>query len=294
MIERLPAKSRGKDIPQSPRLSPIRERRADNSDIDLPIALTGADRKRASIIGTLSFPVSRQEHRPSWDNSDVISEIIRRRRPGLLLCAGWSVRGVADLESVRAATKRAKTVVVLETTNPKRYLRVEAGLARKMGKQIFAFRAETDKNPRYLAKLAKALPERSFRFFGRKAILLICGEINVMHGRTDVDFHRYTPDDLRDALGAKRMLILNPTHTRMANCGTINAQRRFLSGEERVYVSASNWDVHPEKNKKAQKPSATLHSLWHNGKPRQHEKDKKQSDESKRARFVYREWKMPQ
>jgi hypothetical protein len=142
--------------------------------------------------------------------------------------------------------------------------------------------------------LARALPERSFNFFGRQVILLICGEINVMHGRTDVDFHRHTPDDLRDALGAKRVLILNPTHTRMANCGTINAQRKFLSDEGRVYVSASNWDVRPKKNKRAQKPSPTLHSLWHNREPRQYEKDKKQSDEKKRARFVYREWALPQ
>src|SRR5258708_33276273 len=100
------------------------------------------------IRGTIAFSVSREEHRPSWDNSDVISEIIRRRRPGLVVCAGWSVRGVADLESVRAATKRAKTVVVLETTNPKRYLTVGAGLARKMGKQIFAYLPGTDKRRR--------------------------------------------------------------------------------------------------------------------------------------------------
>jgi hypothetical protein len=151
MIEKLPAKLRGKGRPKRLRFFPIRKRRAENIDIDLPIALTGDDRKRASIIGTLSFPASGKEHCSSWDNSDIISDIIRRRRPGLLLCAGWSVPGVAELAPVRAAAKRAKTIVVLETTSPKSYWRLGAGHLPnkgKMGKQIFAFRKQTDKDPR--------------------------------------------------------------------------------------------------------------------------------------------------
>jgi len=291
MIERLPVKSHVRDLPKPLHLSLIRQRRPGNSNIGLPLAVADGDRKRGSIIGTLSFPVSGRKHRPLRNNSDIIAEIIRRRRPGLLLCAGWSVPGVADLAPVRVVTKLTKTIVVLETANPRAYWRVEAGQPPKnMGEQIFAFRKETNEDSRYLAELARALPKRSFAFLGRKVILLICGEINVMQGRIAVDFHRHTPDDLRDALGAKRVLILNPTHTRMGNCGTIKAQRKFLSAEGCMYVSASNWDVRPKKGKRAQQPSPTLHSLWHNRKSKQHEKEKKQSDEGKRVCFVYREW----
>ena len=142
--------------------------------------------------------------------------------------------------------------------------------------------------------MADALPERSFDFLDRKVILLTCGEINLMQGRTNVHFHCSTPDEVRDAVRAKGVLILNPTHTRMGNGGTIKAKRRFLSEEGRVYVSTSNWDVCPKKKKRAQHPSPTLHSVWHNDKCKQHEKDEKQGDEEKRVCFVYREWALSQ
>src|SRR5438309_2972919 len=65
----------------------------------------------------------------------------------------------------------------------------------------------------------------------------------ILETRTNVHFHRSTPIKVVGALEAKGVLILNPTHTRMGNDGTIKAKRKFLSEEGRVYVSASNWDV---------------------------------------------------
>lgn len=109
----------------------------------------------------------------------------------------------------------------------------------------------------------------------------------VVQGRTEVAFHHRVPDDLRDALSAKRVLILNPTHTRMGNDGTIKEQRKFLSAEGRMYVSASNWDVAPKKGKRPQNPSLTLHSLWHNGKSKGFVPFCR---EKKDDYFVYREW----
>ena len=162
-----------------------------------------------------------------------------------------------------------------------------------MGEQFFATREETNKDPGCLTKLADSLPERSFNFLGRKVILLICGEINLMYGRTNVHFHRSTPIKLVEALGAKGVLILNPTHTRMGNGGTIKAKRKFLSEKRRVYVSASNWDVCPKKKKRAQRPSDTLHSVWHSGKCNHQVDDKKKSGEDKPVCFVYREWALP-
>jgi hypothetical protein len=266
---------------------------AETNDIELPLALNG-NRKRAPIIGTLSFPVIGRAGRALRDNSDLIAEIILRRRPDLLLCAGWSVLSSGKLDSVRVATKRARTVAVLETSSTNRaYWRFKNGQPFKMGKQFFGTREETCKDPRCLTKLSDSLPERSFYFHGRKVILLICGEINLMQGRTNVHFHRSTPVKVAEALGAKGVLILNPTHTRMGNGGTIKAKRRFLSKRGRVYVSVSNWDVCPKKKKRAQWPSDTLHSVWHNGKCNQPVDDKKQSDEDKRVCFVYREWALP-
>lgn len=254
---------------------------------DLPLALVRGARR--PFIGTLSFPVSGRRHCPMSNNSDIIAAIVRQRQPGLLLCAGWSLASEADLARVIAATRQTNTVVVLETLSPKIYWKVQAGRRQNLGAQIFGFRKETNKDSSCLTELTEALHKRVFTFLGRKVILLICGEINVVQGRTEVALHRHVPDHLRDALSANRVLILNPTHTRMGNDGTIKEQRKFLSAGGCMYVSASNWDLDPKKGKRTQYPSLTLHSLWHNGKPKDFVPFCR---EKKDDCFVYREWSL--
>src|SRR5690348_6825906 len=65
------------------------------------------------IVGTLSFPVKNSALR---DNGDLISEVIRRRRPGLLLSAGWSISSQRKLQPIENATRETGTVVILETS----------------------------------------------------------------------------------------------------------------------------------------------------------------------------------
>ena len=65
-------------------------------------------------IGTISFPVRGE---PVCDNTDLIAEIIKKRQPSLLLCAGWSVPTERNLDTIIAVTQRLKTVVVLETAS---------------------------------------------------------------------------------------------------------------------------------------------------------------------------------
>ncbi|HEV3316944.1 MAG TPA: hypothetical protein VG488_08255 [Candidatus Angelobacter sp.] len=241
------------------------------------------------IVGTLSFPVcSRKEcHGALRDNSDITAEIIRQRRPGLLLCAGWSVPSKQTLGPVKKATQESQTVAVLETSAPERaYFRIEDGESFEMGKQLIRDSKQIDTDESCLTCLASNLPWRSFAFSNRQILLLICGEVTVIGGRDRVDFRSSaTPPNLHDAVRAERVLILNPTHTRMGNAGTLQAWRRFLSEAERVYVSASNWDVGA---KKVQHPSKTLHSVWHSGKC------KEPISITNRPGFSYREWELPQ
>jgi len=215
---------------------------------------------RGTIVGTLSFPVSKSG--ALRDNSHIIAEIIRRRSPGLLLCAGFSVPCTKTLRPIKDATRQTGTVAVLETNSPRVSFQIRDGRSISMGEQFYATRDDTNKHPSGLTCLANALSKRSFRFSGRPVLLLVCGEITVIQGRTNVDFHCSAPPKLQDAVRAERVLILNPTHTRMGNSGTIRAWRRFLSAKGRVYVSASNWNVRKTKGRR-QKPSPTLHSFWH-------------------------------
>jgi hypothetical protein len=234
------------------------EKAREGEPTGLEIASTDSQPK----IGTLSFPVRGEPLcEPIHDNTDVIAEIIKMRRPDLLLCAGWSVPCERNLEAIGAETRRLKTILVVETTNPTPvYYRVSRGLTTRMGGQFFSERIdmENETGPR---GLADALPMRSFSFNRWNALLLNCGEVMVVRGRKNVEFHWLVPRALQDAVRAPTVMILNPTHTRMGNCGTIKAWRKFLSSGKRVYVSASNWDV-----ANGQRPSDTLHSVWHNGK----------------------------
>lgn len=258
----------------------------------LPAAAKNIERGR--VVGTLSFPVKKTK--PQGDHSNLIAEIVRRRRPGLLLCAGWSISSEENLRPVLGATRRTGTTVVVETRPaPAISFRVENGRRFRMGKQLFAERKETNKSSRALNKLTHSIRERSFCFSGRPVFLLVCGEVMVVEGRGKVHFHRSAPCSLQDAVRAERVLILNPTHTRMGNNGTIQAWRRFLSEKGRVYVSASNWCVSKDKNGRRQKPSPTLHSLWYDGR----EVTKPIFPPAAVAplycnSYCYREWELPQ
>lgn len=234
-------------------------------------------------IGTLSFPVRGEPIcAPIYDNVDVIAEIISKRRPDLLLCGGWTVSTEQNFGALIAVTRQVTTVVVVETTSPTPvYFRIAEGRAARMGEQFFSTREESN-DESLLRGLTDALPERSFNFGQRDALLLNCGEVMVVHGRNHVQFYRTVPQVLQDAVRARAVMILNPTHTRMGNCGTVKAWRKYLSSGGRVYVSASNWDSH-----NGQHPSDTLHSLWHDGMAAT------QAYTFESERLYYREWDMP-
>jgi hypothetical protein len=230
-------------------------------------------------VGTLSFPVRGEL---ISDNTALIAEIIQKRQPSLLLCAGWSVPTERSLDAILAATQQVKTIVVLETTFPTPvYFRIADGCAFKMGEQFFSTREDTD-NESGPRGLADAMADRSFNFCHRDTLLLNCGEVMVVCGRNHVQFYWSVPQVLRDAVRAPTAMILNPTHTRMGNCGTVKAWREYLSSDGRVYVSASNWDV-----ANGQRPSDTLHSFWHNGVAAT------PAYAFENERLCYREWDMP-
>jgi hypothetical protein len=264
-----------------------------NEIFKLPPEVSKSDGNRSAIIGTLSFPVCWEEGGAKRDNGDIVAAIILRRQPRLLLCAGWSVQSQDHLRPIKDATARTKTLAVVE--GKEGAFLIQNGKSHPMGEQCFGTRKQTEEEPERVHKLSRMVPKRSFQFLSRPVLLLICGEILVLQGRNKVDFHSSVENEkaLRDAVRANDALILNPTHTRMANDGTIKAWRKFLSKGNRVYLSASNWDFCDVCGweKKTQSPSDTLHSLWHGGKCKQavyKAKDEKQSDA-----FCYREWVLP-
>ncbi len=105
----------------------------------------------------------------------------------------------------------------------------------------------------------------------------------VVRGRNNVAFHWSVPQVLKDAVRLPAAMILNPTHTRMRNDGSIRAWREYLSSVGRMYVSASNWDLSI-----GQRPSDTIQSLWHNGAMQTPVYD------FENDWLCYREWRRPE
>jgi hypothetical protein len=132
----------------------------------------------------------------------------------------------------------------------------------RLGAQIFTRSDQT--SPKISKQLCQALSNRSFSVDGKQCFALCCGELNCLAGRDKVEFRfSETAPHL-----TKADIILNPTHDRMGNAGTVLAKRRFLSSPEgnrsRAYVSSSNWNLSTRAGAQRQ-DSRTWHSAFVNG-----------------------------
>jgi hypothetical protein len=263
--------------------------RADRVSVDAGLeAITSEKEAIASArVGTLSFPVWNGV--PIHRNTRRIQEIIRRRRPALLLCAGRSVPSAEDLQSISAVTKHAKTVVVLETdaTKPINF-RICSGKRFQMGEQFF--HNSKTANDANLRRLDVALSARRFKLLDWRPLLLVCGEITVVCGRPPrVDFRLGVRENLMKAICGPRVMILNPTHTRMKRW-EINKWRKYLSSKGHICVSASNWNLSAKsKSRRPAKrgPSPTLHTFWYNGR------QQNPMCTFENEFLCYREWHLP-
>jgi len=201
-----------------------------------------------------------------------ITEIIRTRKPDLLLCAGdtldrKALYRLAEDKNVKAG----RTTIVLETEGAKDkketpkavksksqnkqdiMLIQPNGSLRKLGEQILVNSRELRSSRGRSEKgqdLRAQLEQRSFEIAGKKVLCLICGEINFFkYRRADKTVSFFDSDNFPDIQSAfeDADIILNPTHDRMAERGDmLKTKRAYLSRRiekrERYFMSVSNWD----------------------------------------------------
>jgi len=152
---------------------------------------------------------------------------------------------------------------------------------RNLGRQFFTDGKQANREPTRIRAFEAGMKGRTIEFQGKKIGALICGEINALRGRTTVSARTAAIDTWISDLD----IIVNPTHDRMGNHGTLRKKREFLSrrgdGRQRIYVHASNWNSHkeqklhsniaPDRTKKTrfvvQRRSQTLHSVFCNSDP---------------------------
>lgn len=237
---------------------------------------------------------------PPVERVRIILDTAWRYQPQLLVTAGYavdSIRELADLSRQLAILCPQVALVTevhhesdTEPDEPSRHamwmVMAKGGKLHRFGEQAFGKAEETRRREGdAIAKLRLQLSHRTVRYRHWDVFGLICGEINIIHGR---EVTRFACPAIEQAILAAD-IVINPTHDRMSNAGTLIAKRKLLSrraadGRDRLYISCSNWDVSGE-DRTRQNPSPTLHTAFRSGVPLDY-----LELADGRDGFVYRRW----
>ncbi len=253
-------------------------------------------------LGTLSF--ARCRHRmllPPSERARLILAASDAYAPDLLVTGGYALHSRKELRWLAAELAddpRGGTIVTEvhhDGREKQRQLRLHAmwavhgtGDAHRFGRQAFATMAEAcDPNGADLDYLRRHLDQRCLDLGGYSVFAMPCGELNVVRGR---DRAVFIDEAVARAILAAD-IVINPTHDRMSNAGTLDAKRRLLSqphpdGRLRAYISCSNWEA-CGLNGRVQSPSPTLHTVYVSGVPAPCEE---LADGA--FGFVYRRWRI--
>ena len=253
-------------------------------------------------LGTLSF--ARCRHRMLMSPSErarIILAASDAYQPDLLVTGGYALHSRKQLQWLAAelADDPRSGTIISEVHHDgrmkQRQLRQHAmwalfggGDTYQFGRQAFATMAEaSEASGASLGYLLKRLDRRHLRLGDYSVFAMLCGELNIVRGRDNAAF---IDDHAAKAIMAAD-IVINPTHDRMSNAGTLHAKRRLLSQPHpderpRAYVSVSNWEA-CGLNGRVQSPSPTLHTVYVSGEPIACEE---LADGA--FGFVYRRWRL--
>ncbi len=253
-------------------------------------------------IGTISFARCEGEKmlRPS-ERVRLILAAAEAYDPDLLVTAGHAIYSMKQLERLAREYRNlggtgAIVTEVLDDGDEAVEGRTHAmyavtcdGGIRRFGRQLFARSSElADPAAGRLAAFVEQLPQRTIALGEWNVFALVCGELNIIQGR---ETPAYRSVNAEEAIIAADVVI-NPTHDRMGNAGTLDAKRRLLSrasddGRNRIYVSVSNWEACGNDKGRIQYPSPTLHTVYASGEPQPY---REVADGA--FGFVYRQWSL--
>lgn len=242
-------------------------------------------------LGTLSTELAGVDMKLSGaERINAIMTALREHSPDILLSAGHSLHDDADLAELgeQLSTLDWDGLLIVEVKDfdgglPRRVITAgpefdlsshclfawtrETGW-KCMGRQYFtrSDKAREGKTT-LIPAFESALADRVVTFRGKRIGALICGEINALQGRNAVQGLSPPIEEWLRSLD----IIVNPTHDRMGNGGTLKAKRRWLSINGRVYLSSSNWNSRKPVDgsdtafQRQSRDAKTLHALFVNG-----------------------------
>ena len=250
-------------------------------------------------IGTISFArCGPKMVLPPRERTRLILAAADTYRPDLLVTAGYAVHSLKHLHRLarqyRLLGHSGTIITEVHHETPKSdegtahamWAIDRRGMLHRFGSQMFA--TATDVRKSGSTAQAQFVAQRLDRVVGVgpfTAFALVCGEINVVLGREEPRFA--FPEAYETIVAAD--IVVNPTHDRMSNAGTLHAKRVFLSQRspderDRVYVSCSNWET-CDLNGRVQWPSPTLHTVYQAGNALHYDEN---ADGA--FGFVYRTW----
>lgn len=231
-------------------------------------------------IATLSFQLSgSQMSIAGGERVKHIVSLAKMNLPDLLACAGWSIDSLNDMKKIENESKSLKTTFLVEVQHDLDHLHntpshvmyaITGGTSKRLGPQFFATSGELSSacGDELLSAFEKNAEDRMFIVKNKLAFALCCGELNVLKGRNSVSCRSKIIESKLNSAD----IVINPTHDRMGNGGTLKAKRKYLSNskekESKTSISISNWNISkPVKNKimKQSQTSPTLHTVYHNG-----------------------------
>jgi hypothetical protein len=216
---------------------------------------------------------------------DNIMAVLEKHSPDVLLTAGFSLRYENDLACLehRLNASSWNGLLFVEVQHfygdlanqlaTGEYLSdhclfawTRDGGMMRMGPQYFATSEEAHDNlTTIVAAFGDNLAQREIEFRGLQFGALICGEINALRGRNNPA--AWTPEIEKWLCGLH--VVVNPTHDRMDNAGTLKAKRKCISKDGRVYLSSSNWNTAKKLNNgntvQQKREAPTLHSVFRDG-----------------------------
>lgn len=226
---------------------------------------------------------------------DAIMDAIDLHSPDVLVAAGYSLKDSADLALLESRLNAASWdgLLFIEVRDYQEDLpgsipsgerlsehcmfawTRDGGLMRLGRQYVITSDQARGSMDTLVRELEEQLPDRVVEFRGRRFGALICGEINVIRGRNDPQALTPGIDNWMRALD----IVVNPTHDRMGNYGTVKAKRRWISSGGRAYISASNW----HSGKGQRRGADTLHSVFVEGS------DVSRAVQDQRETYEYRE-----
>jgi|GEM_PF-6160309 len=241
-------------------------------------------------VATLSFKLIGTNMALSGsERAQIIRQCIEDHRPDFFACAGWSLESVSQVKELTKASKGFPGTTLLVEVQHDEILAQRGhalagstqnyktlpghamyiicnGNSRCLGEQFFATSSELKGkggDERLLA-LENDIDKRTFNIGDIQVVALCCGELNVLRGRDRVECRSEKVGKVLTMAD----IVVNPTHDRMGNYGTVKKKREHLSSQRldgwKVSISISNWNV--AKQRQVQKQNTdTLHSLFLNG-----------------------------